>query len=59
MNNPRSFRLRALVGLTISFLFASSAFAAAPLKALLVTGGCCHDFEAQNKILSEGGPGGK
>lgn len=28
--------------------------AAAPIKALLVTGGCCHDFEAQKKILSEG-----
>lgn len=25
-----------------------------PLRVLLVTGGCCHDFEAQKKILSEG-----
>jgi putative membrane-bound dehydrogenase-like protein len=25
-----------------------------PIKALLVTGGCCHDYEAQKKILSEG-----
>src|SRR6266496_6202905 len=24
------------------------------LRALLVTGGCCHDYEAQKKILSEG-----
>ena len=25
-----------------------------PLKALLVTGGCCHDYEAQHRILFEG-----
>jgi len=25
-----------------------------PLRALLVTGGCCHDYEAQKKIISEG-----
>jgi hypothetical protein len=29
-------------------------FAAEPIRALLVTGGCCHDYEAQKKILSEG-----
>ena len=28
--------------------------AAEPLRALLVTGGCCHDYEAQKRILSEG-----
>jgi uncharacterized protein len=27
---------------------------AKPLHALLVCGGCCHDYEAQKKILSEG-----
>ena len=27
---------------------------AKPLKALLVTGGCCHDYTAQKKIISEG-----
>ncbi len=27
---------------------------AAPLKALLVTGGCCHDYAGQQKVLSEG-----
>lgn len=26
----------------------------APLRALLITGGCCHDYEAQQKILTEG-----
>jgi type 1 glutamine amidotransferase len=25
-----------------------------PLRALMVTGGCCHDFENQKRILSEG-----
>src|SRR5437588_8037094 len=25
-----------------------------PLRALLVTGGCCHDYESQKKILTEG-----
>ncbi len=27
---------------------------AEPLRALLVTGGCCHDYEAQKRILTEG-----
>ena len=27
---------------------------AAPLRALMITGGCCHDYEAQKKLLSEG-----
>src|ERR1700687_617589 len=27
---------------------------AEPLRALLITGGCCHDYEAQKKILCEG-----
>src|ERR1041385_4329700 len=31
-----------------------SAHAAEPLRALLITGGCCHDYEAQKKILTEG-----
>jgi uncharacterized protein len=35
-------------------LFALSAQAAEPLHALLITGGCCHDYEAQKKILTEG-----
>lgn len=28
--------------------------AAKTLKALLVTGGCCHDYQRQKKILTEG-----
>jgi type 1 glutamine amidotransferase len=41
-----------LLGLT----FAGSAFAQspAPVRALLITGGCCHDYEFQAKSLTEG-----
>lgn len=38
-------------------MIATSAIAAEktkPLKALLVTGGCCHDYTAQKKIIPEG-----
>src|SRR5665213_1652799 len=28
--------------------------AAEPIHALLITGGCCHDYKAQIKILTEG-----
>ncbi len=34
--------------------FGGSARAAEPLRALLITGGCCHDYEAQKKTLTEG-----
>jgi type 1 glutamine amidotransferase len=42
-----SFALPLLAGLI-------TAPAAEPLKALMITGGCCHDYENQKKILSEG-----
>jgi type 1 glutamine amidotransferase len=35
-------------------LFTFSSIAAEPLRALLITGGCCHDYQVQKKILSEG-----
>jgi len=35
-------------------VFASIAGGAEPLRALLVTGGCCHDYTAQKTILTEG-----
>jgi len=54
MNLPRCFCRRVLAFLLWSAALMSAASASAPLKALLVTGGCCHDFEAQKKILSEG-----
>lgn len=34
--------------------FAAHAEGPKPIRALLVTGGCCHDYEAQKKIISEG-----
>lgn len=39
-----------------TLVFSLNAFAAdsQPIKALLITGGCCHDYTAQKKILSEG-----
>lgn len=43
-----------LFSLLACCLAASSLPAAEPLKALLITGGCCHDYEAQKKIISEG-----
>src|SRR5438445_1664943 len=36
------------------FLALPLARAAEPLRALLITGGCCHDYEAQKKTLTEG-----
>jgi uncharacterized protein len=42
----------ALTCLGVSFAFAAEQ--PPPLKALLVTGGCCHDFATQKKIISEG-----
>lgn len=39
----------------VVFGFAASiGFCAEPLRALLITGGCCHDYTAQKKILTEG-----
>ena len=45
-----------LLGLMIAFtpLALHAAEKPAPLKALMVTGGCCHDYENQKRILSEG-----
>lgn len=34
--------------------FAAAQDAPQPIRALMVTGGCCHDYEQQKKILSEG-----
>lgn len=42
-----------LTALTL-LLSASALFAQAPLKVLMVTGGCCHDYENQKHILAEG-----
>src|ERR1041385_7952759 len=46
-----------LIGLTVCLAVpygATAADAAKPIHALLVTGGCCHDYTHQKKILTEG-----
>jgi type 1 glutamine amidotransferase len=40
--------------LAFVILLAGVARAAEPLRALLITGGCCHDYEGQKTILTEG-----
>src|SRR3954447_3905017 len=45
--------MRNLTWLWIAFL-STSALAGEPLRALLVTGGCCHDYDAQKGILTQG-----
>ena len=49
--------MKPLLSLFVLPLFASVALAAdrpAPLKVLLITGGCCHDYAHQKDILKEG-----
>ena len=44
--------------LAIALFFQLAAFAdhrgKKPLKALMITGGCCHDYKKQKNIISEG-----
>ncbi|MBI1313982.1 c-type cytochrome [bacterium] len=50
--------MRQLILLTLCLSLTSPAFAAdappEPLKVLLITGGCCHDYTAQKEILKKG-----
>jgi type 1 glutamine amidotransferase len=49
--------LAALFAFAVLILFSPSNSAAdspAPLKVLLITGGCCHDYTAQKAILADG-----
>ena len=48
--------LSAIALATATFVGSSTAFAAdvAPLKILLITGGCCHDYAQQKDILKNG-----
>lgn len=46
--------IRSLFIAAILFAAVSVLSAAQPLKVLMITGGCCHDYENQKKILSEG-----
>lgn len=40
--------------LLLSWTLVTSIEAAEPLKGLIITGGCCHDYENQKRIISEG-----
>jgi hypothetical protein len=46
--------LRHIVPAIVLTLSCSAALAAAPIKVLIVSGGCCHDYPAQRQILEEG-----
>src|SRR5437763_11766964 len=51
----RSTRLCLLAfGFALRAALPGTAPGAEPLRALLITGGCCHDYAAQKKILTEG-----
>jgi type 1 glutamine amidotransferase len=50
-------KISRLLPLLLATVLAATAFGQdkpRPIKALMVCGGCCHDYEAQKKILSEG-----
>src|SRR5579872_555558 len=42
------------IALVIFLILSLPARAAEPIRALLICGGCCHDYTAQKKIISEG-----
>lgn len=46
--------MKSLLALTLSIFTATTLNAAEPLKVLLITGGCCHDYAAQKDILKNG-----
>ena len=52
------FATRAVVGLlALSILLpaaVSATEAGKPLEVLYITGGCCHDYDGQKKVISEG-----
>lgn len=52
----RLFLIAAVIaaGLCVPFLTAQDAAAPKPIKALLVLGGCCHDYNKQKDILANG-----
>jgi len=43
-----------LAGIFVSLAACVAAEPVKPLRALMITGGCCHDYASQKKILSEG-----
>ncbi|MEZ6057943.1 MAG: ThuA domain-containing protein [Planctomycetaceae bacterium] len=54
LKRVHSVRLTSLIAGFGLMLCAVGSFAAEPLKGLLITGGCCHDYTNQVKIITEG-----
>src|SRR5580658_6526427 len=50
----RTSTVRGFAFLLLSLVGAPAARAVDPIHALLITGGCCHDYDEQRKILTEG-----
>ena len=48
--------IRSLIAMSITVLLCKCAWAAPPkpIKALLVTGGCCHDYTVQKELIKKG-----
>lgn len=53
MKSPRALIVALLLALP-GFALAAAPAAPKPLRILLITGGCCHDYAAQKDILKEG-----
>ena len=54
MKRLASLSLSITAALLLSFTQADETASPAPIKALMVTGGCCHDYDQQKLILSAG-----
>lgn len=46
--------MRSLLALVLLSVLSSPLSAAEPLKALLITGGCCHDYAKQHEVIAKG-----
>jgi len=46
--------MQLLIQVIVCLVFAISASAAEPINALLITGGCCHDYERQKELIPQG-----
>ena len=47
-------KLKLSITIFLALAFISLGFSAEPIKALIITGGCCHDYKSQTKFLKEG-----
>ena len=43
-----------LIGTPTSLILAADDVAAPPIRALLITGGCCHDYDVQKQLIANG-----